>query len=225
MHPARWPNWPPWARHSGEQGKELPHESATLHVTGQAIYTDDIPELRGTLVCGADHLAGGAWRAGGRRHRPCRHPGHARRGGGVHGASDIPGENNCGPIIHDDPFLADGIVQFVGQPVAVVVAREMLYAREAAAQGAGQGLRAAGHASPSSRLWRRRASSCPTKSLAQGDAAGSIGCRAAPPDKAAHAAASRSSSTWKARSPTRCRARTASSRSTCQHPAPRRQPA
>jgi xanthine dehydrogenase large subunit len=30
------------------------------------------------------------------------------------------------------PFLADGKVEFLGQPVAVVVAREMLYAREAA---------------------------------------------------------------------------------------------
>ena len=47
-------------------------------------------------------------------------------------ARDIPGENNCGPIVHDDPFLADGKVEFVGQPVAVIVARDMLYAREAA---------------------------------------------------------------------------------------------
>jgi xanthine dehydrogenase large subunit len=29
-------------------------------------------------------------------------------------ARDIPGENNCGPIIHDDPFLADGTVQLPG---------------------------------------------------------------------------------------------------------------
>jgi len=52
----------------------------------------------------------------------------------VYTARDIPGENNCGPIVHDDPFLADGKVEFVGQAVAVVVAREMLYAREAAAR-------------------------------------------------------------------------------------------
>jgi xanthine dehydrogenase large subunit len=50
----------------------------------------------------------------------------------VYTAKDIPGENNCGPIIHDDPFLAVGKVEFFGQAVAVVVAREMLYAREAA---------------------------------------------------------------------------------------------
>ena len=50
----------------------------------------------------------------------------------VYTAKDIPGENNCGPIVHDDPFLAAGKVEFLGQAVAVVVAREMLYAREAA---------------------------------------------------------------------------------------------
>ena len=32
-----------------QQGRELPHESARLHVTGEAVYIDDIPELRGTL--------------------------------------------------------------------------------------------------------------------------------------------------------------------------------
>ena len=52
----------------------------------------------------------------------------------VYTARDIPGENNCGPILHDDPFLAAGKVEFVGQAVAVVVAREMIYAREAAAR-------------------------------------------------------------------------------------------
>jgi hypothetical protein len=30
-------------------GKPHPHESAILHVTGEATYTDDIPELHGTL--------------------------------------------------------------------------------------------------------------------------------------------------------------------------------
>jgi xanthine dehydrogenase large subunit len=32
-----------------QQGKELVHESAHLHVTGTATYIDDIPELAGTL--------------------------------------------------------------------------------------------------------------------------------------------------------------------------------
>jgi xanthine dehydrogenase large subunit len=53
---------------AGEQGQDIIHESATLHVTGTATYTDDIPELRGTLVRGPHHLARGPRRAAGRRH-------------------------------------------------------------------------------------------------------------------------------------------------------------
>ena len=34
---------------ASHQGQELIHESAHLHVTGEADYTDDIPEQRGTL--------------------------------------------------------------------------------------------------------------------------------------------------------------------------------
>lgn len=52
-----------------------------------------------------------------------------RRGGGLHISRYSGGENNYGPIVHDDPFLAVGKVEFIGQAIAVVVARDMLYAR------------------------------------------------------------------------------------------------
>jgi len=112
-------------------GAELPHESARLHVTGEAVFTDDIPELRGTLyaalitspVAHGELVGEGIDRAA----LLAQHGVVA-----VFTAKDIPGENNCGPIIHDDPFLAAGKVEFIGQPIAVVVAREMLYAREVA---------------------------------------------------------------------------------------------
>ena len=118
---------------AGVQGQELIHESAHLHVTGEAVYTDDIPELRGTLyaalvkspVAHGELIGEGIDRAA----LLAEHGVVA-----VFTARDIPGENNCGPIIHDDPFLADGKVEFLGQAVAVVVAREMLYAREAASR-------------------------------------------------------------------------------------------
>ena len=116
---------------AAEQGRELAHESARLHVTGEATYTDDIPELRGTLYAALvlSPVAHGELIGEGiDREALLRQHGVVA----VYTAKDIPGENNCGPIIHDDPFLADGKVEFLGQPVAVVVAREMLYAREAA---------------------------------------------------------------------------------------------
>ena len=47
-------------------------------------------------------------------------------------AKDIPGTNDCGPIIHDDPILADGLVQYIGQPIFVVVADNHDLARRAA---------------------------------------------------------------------------------------------
>jgi xanthine dehydrogenase large subunit len=112
-----------------EVGKPHPHESAALHVLGQATYTDDIPELQGTL-----HAALGL--------SPKAHaritavdlaavkaaPGVVA----VYIAADIPGTNDCGPIIHDDPILADGLVMYVGQPIFIVVADTHDNARRAA---------------------------------------------------------------------------------------------
>lgn len=105
------------------------HESARLHVLGQADYTDDVAEVRGTL-----HAALGL-----------SSKAHARildidftdvlasRGvRAVFTAKDIPGTNDCGPIIHDDPILADGLVQYIGQPMFVVVADTHDLARRAA---------------------------------------------------------------------------------------------
>ncbi|MDD8013644.1 MAG: molybdopterin-dependent oxidoreductase, partial [Acidobacteriota bacterium] len=46
-------------------------------------------------------------------------------------AADIPGENQIGGIIPDEPLLADGDVHYVGQPVAFVAAESPLQARRA----------------------------------------------------------------------------------------------
>jgi xanthine dehydrogenase large subunit len=105
------------------------HESARLHVLGQADYTDDIDEVRGTL-----HAALGL---SGKAHAKILSIDldgvRTSRGVvAVYTAQDIPGANDCGPIIHDDPILADGLVQYVGQPVFVVVADTHDNARRAA---------------------------------------------------------------------------------------------
>ncbi|MBP0594586.1 xanthine dehydrogenase molybdopterin binding subunit [Paraburkholderia sp. LEh10] len=111
-------------------GVPLPHESATLHVSGEATYTDDIPELQQTL-----HAALGL-----SRHAHARIVSldldAVRAAPGVVAvltADDIPGENNCGPVLHDDPILADGEVLYLGQPVFIVVAQTHELARRAAA--------------------------------------------------------------------------------------------
>ncbi|WP_306395919.1 xanthine dehydrogenase molybdopterin binding subunit [Telluria beijingensis] len=112
-----------------EVGRARKHESAELHVRGQATYTDDIAELAGTL-----HAALGlSARAHARFNTIDLEPVRASRGVvAVLTASDIPGINDCGPIVHDDPILADGLVQYVGQPLFIVVADSHDNARRAA---------------------------------------------------------------------------------------------
>ena len=112
-------------------GTPRPHESAHLHVAGTAAYIDDIPELAGTLHCalGLSPVAHGRLRAMD-LDKIRALPGVVD----VFCAADIPGHNDCGPIFHDDPILADGELRHVGQPVFAVVARTRADARRAAAQ-------------------------------------------------------------------------------------------
>ncbi|MBQ5946551.1 xanthine dehydrogenase molybdopterin binding subunit [Massilia sp. ST3] len=112
-----------------EVGRARFHESAELHVLGQATYTDDIRELAGTLHAALGLSARPHARIGTIDLAPVR----ASRGVvAVLTAADIPGTNDCGPIIHDDPILADGLVQYVGQPIFIVVADTHDNARRAA---------------------------------------------------------------------------------------------
>ncbi|NDY90033.1 xanthine dehydrogenase molybdopterin binding subunit [Ideonella livida] len=111
-------------------GQPLPHESATLHVTGRAAYCDDLPEPVGTLhaALGLSPVAHGRLH-GLDRERLLAQPGVVA----VFTAADLPGENNVGPILHDDPILADGTLRYLGQPVFAVVAHSREAARRAAA--------------------------------------------------------------------------------------------
>ncbi|WP_088279337.1 xanthine dehydrogenase molybdopterin binding subunit [Ideonella sp. A 288] len=111
-------------------GAAVPHESAHLHVAGAAPYIDDLPEIAGTLhaALGLSPVARGTLRSIDIDLLRAQ-PGVVD----VLVARDIPGRNDCGPIVHDDPILADGEVRHVGQPVFAVVARTRDAARRAAA--------------------------------------------------------------------------------------------
>lgn len=89
-----------------------PHESAHLHVSGRATYTDDMPIVAGTLHAALGLSAKAHAKIVSMDFDAVRAtPGVVA----VFTAGDIPGVNDCGPIVHDDPVLADGVVQFVGQ--------------------------------------------------------------------------------------------------------------
>ena len=110
-------------------GAALPHDSAHLHVTGRASYTDDLPEPRDLL-----HLAVGMSSVA-----------HARLGKvdltdvrsapgvvDVCVAADVAGNNNFGPIVADDPIFAEDEVLYAGQCVFAVAAETVDAARKAA---------------------------------------------------------------------------------------------
>ena len=105
------------------------HDAATLHVTGRAQYTDDIP-----LPAKHLHLAFGL--------STIAHGdivsldlNAVRAAKGVHSvllADDIAGQNNASPTVDDEPVLADGVVKYLGQPIFLVIADSHLAARKAA---------------------------------------------------------------------------------------------
>ena len=110
-------------------GASLPHDSAPLHVTGQARYVDDVPLPQGAL-----HLAFGLSTEA-----------HAditsldltavRSAPGVvavFSAQNLPDMPDVSPTVHDEPLLAVGKVHYAGQPVFLVVAQSHLQARKAA---------------------------------------------------------------------------------------------
>ena len=106
-----------------------PHESAHLHVSGEATYIDDIAEQHGTLYAALGLSAHAHARINAMDFAAV----HAAPGVvAVLTARDIPGRNDCGPILHDDPILAEGVVQYVGQPMFAVIAESVLEARRAA---------------------------------------------------------------------------------------------
>lgn len=113
----------------GAMGQPLPHDSARLHVTGQAAYTDDLPEPRGLL-----HLAVGMSPFAHARIKNIDLAAVEAFDGvvAVCNAADIVGENNFGAMHKDDPIFADGLVQFVGHPMFAVAAESVDAARKAA---------------------------------------------------------------------------------------------
>jgi xanthine dehydrogenase large subunit len=101
---------------------------AFQHVRGESVYVDDIPEINGTLyalpifsaiahaklikldISAALEMEGVI---------------------GVLSAKDIPGENQIGGIIPDEPLFAEEEIHFRGQPVGLIVARTKRIARQA----------------------------------------------------------------------------------------------
>jgi xanthine dehydrogenase large subunit len=108
-------------------GTNIPHDSAVGHVTGESIYVDDMPPLRGELLVDFvwSPLAHGRIRS--------VDLGDARNLAQVFTHRDLH-HNLFGPIIQDEVLLAEEVVSFIGHPIVVIAAetREALRAAKAA---------------------------------------------------------------------------------------------
>ena len=109
----------------------LPHDSATRHVAGSAVYIDDMPEPAGLL-----HVAFGmSTKAHAKITKMDLSAVRAAPGVVlVLSAEDVPGENDVSPVIHDDKLFAAGEVYCVGQSLFAVAATSIAAARAAAAK-------------------------------------------------------------------------------------------
>lgn len=113
---------------SGATGVPKAHESATKHVSGAAVYVDDITEPRGTLYAavGRSSIARGQIRT--------LDLSGVRASAGVVSVlefEDIPGHTDIGPVFPGDPLLTADEIRYEGQPIFVVAAETELQARRA----------------------------------------------------------------------------------------------
>ena len=98
--------------------KNLAHESAAYHVTGKAIYIDDktVPNILHGLVYSSPHAHAKILSF---------NLTEARKTAGVYAVlsyKDILGINNMGPVVKDEPILAEDEINFVGQGIFLIAA-------------------------------------------------------------------------------------------------------
>src|SRR5687768_4374636 len=103
----------------GAIGKNIPHDSAHGHVSGESVFIDDMLPAKnevfvdfvGSPVAHGEIVSVGI--------------DAARKAPGVVAIfthADIPGHKHFGPIIKDEELLAEKSVQFVGQPIVLIAA-------------------------------------------------------------------------------------------------------
>jgi len=113
----------------GAVHKDLRHDSAHKHVSGEAVYIDDLPEPKDLL-----HLyVAMSEKAHARITAMDLSDVRAAKGVAcVISAEDIPGHNDVSPFAGDDPLFAEDLVEYIGQPIFAVAATSIELARAAA---------------------------------------------------------------------------------------------
>ena len=113
----------------GIAGQSALHDSAWLHVRGQARYIDDLREPEGLLHAAVGHSEEAHARIISMDLSAVRaYPGVVA----VITLADVPGHTDIGPVFPGDPVLASELVEHIGQPIFAVAATSHTAARKAA---------------------------------------------------------------------------------------------
>lgn len=115
--------------HRAVVGKGIAHDSAKKHVSGQAVYIDDMADMPGTLHAALilSPVAKGTLNGV-----------DASEAAAMDGvvaivtADDIPGHNDIAPILSGEPLFAEKALDYVGMPVGAVAAETFEQAVRAA---------------------------------------------------------------------------------------------
>jgi len=100
-------------------GKDFHHDSASLQVSGEAIYIDDMiknSELMHASLVTSDIACGTILKIDISKLKELPFKTYFIT------ANDIPGKNDVGPIFSGEPILAEKEISYYGQPIGVVVA-------------------------------------------------------------------------------------------------------
>lgn len=104
------------------------NSDAQSHVLGTSVYLDDIPIQLGTLFA---VVLGSPVAAGHLNHIDTAEATQVEGIVRIFCAGDIPGENQIGGIIPDEPLLAEQDLHYQGQPICIIVATSERAARKA----------------------------------------------------------------------------------------------
>jgi len=97
-------------------GRDVPHDSARGHVTGESLYVDDVPRFPNELV--VDFVWSPYAHA---RIRSVQLPENVEGVAALFTYKDL-AHNRLGPIVQDEPLLAEDVCTFRGQPLVVIAA-------------------------------------------------------------------------------------------------------
>ena len=99
-------------------GRDIPHDSARGHVTGESVYVDDMPFSRGELLVG---YLGSPVAHGRIKKLDLQKASEVEGVMGLFTYRDLH-HNRLGPILQDEVLLVEEVSEFLGQPIVVIAA-------------------------------------------------------------------------------------------------------